>query len=133
MFMERLFNQTNGPLLERYLQFASARDRLLNEDLANVDTPGYQYKDLSESKFVAHLRERAAERAGSAPGSLGFDDIDSEVEKPTAGILFHDKNNRSMETLMSDKAKNGLRYTMAIEILKKQYGQMEMALRERVS
>jgi flagellar basal-body rod protein FlgB len=133
MFIERLMNQTDGPLLERYLQFSAARQKLLNENLANVDVPGYRYKDLSESKFVAHLRERAAERARSAPGSVGFDDIDSDLENPTAGILYHDKNNRSMEKLMSDISKNGMRYTMAIELLKKQYSQMEMALRERVS
>jgi flagellar basal body rod protein FlgB len=37
-----------------------------------------------------------------------------------------------MEQLASDQAKNGLLYTMAIEILKKQFSQMEMALKERV-
>ncbi len=133
MFIERLMNQTSGPLLERYLQFAETRKRLLDENVANISTPGYRYKDLSESKFISHLRERAAERASSAPGSVGFDDIDSDLENPSAGILFHDQNNRSIEKLMSDISKNGMQYTMAIELLKKQYSQMEMALRERVS
>lgn len=133
MFIERLMNQTSGPLLERYLQFAETRKKLLDENLANVDTPGYRYKDLSESKFIAQLRERAAQRDRSAPGSVGFDDIGSDLESPAAGILFHDQNNRSMEKLMSDMSKNGMQYTMAIELLKKQYSQMEMALRERVS
>jgi len=133
MFIDRLMNQTSGPLLERYLKFSEARDKLLKENLANVDVPGYRYKDLSESKFIAHLRERAAQRASSTPGSVGFDDIDSDQENPAAGILFHDQNNRSMEKLMSDISKNGMQYTMAIELLKKQYSQMEMALRERVS
>jgi flagellar basal-body rod protein FlgB len=133
MFLERLMNQTNAPLVERVLHFAAARHNLIAENMANVDVPGYRQKDLSTDKFFALLRDRAARRADSAPGSVGFDDIDAAVENPTAGILFHDQNNRSMERLTADQAKNGLLFTMAIEILKKQFSQMEMALKERVS
>ena len=132
MFIERLMNQTNAPLVERVLEFASARHKLIAENIANVDTPGYRTKDLSEAKFFSMLRDRAATRREVAPGSMGYDDLNVDVENPQAGILFHDRNNRSMERLASDQAKNGLLYTMAIELLKKQFSTMEMALKERV-
>jgi flagellar basal-body rod protein FlgB len=132
MFIERLMNQTNAPLVERVLGFASARHKLIAENIANVDTPGYRTKDLSEAKFFAMLRDRAAARQEAAPGSLAYDGLNVDVENPRAGILFHDRNNRSMEQLASDQAKNGLLYTMAIELLKKQFSTMEMALKERV-
>ena len=132
MFIDRLMNQTNAPLVERVLEFASARHKLIAENIANVDTPGYRTKDLSEAKFFSMLRDRAASRREVAPGSLGYDDLNVDVENPRAGILFHDRNNRSMEQLASDQAKNGLLYTMAIELLKKQFSTMEMALKERV-
>jgi flagellar basal body rod protein FlgB len=38
-----------------------------------------------------------------------------------------------MEQLVSDQAKNGLLYTMAIEILRKQFSSMETALKERIA
>jgi len=133
MFVERLMNQTNAPLVERVLQFAADRHRLIAENMANVDTPGYRQKDLSPAKFFAMLRDRAATRQTSAPGTVTYDDIPSDEDNPNDGILFHDQNNRSMEQLASEQAKNGLLYTMAIEILRKQFGQMEMALKERVS
>jgi flagellar basal-body rod protein FlgB len=132
MFIDRLINQTNAPLVEKVLGFASARHKLIAENIANIDTPGYRQKDLSQAKFFAMLRERAAERRSVGPGSLGYDGLNVDVENPKAGILFHDQNNRSMEQLASDQAKNGLLYTMAIELLKKQFSAMEMALRERV-
>jgi flagellar basal-body rod protein FlgB len=132
MFIDRLMNQTNAPLVERVLEFASARHKLIAENVANVDTPGYRTKDLSEAKFFAMLRDRAAARQEVSPGSMGYDDLNVDVENPRAGILFHDRNNRSMEQLASDQAKNGLLYTMAIELLKKQFSTMEMALKERV-
>ena len=132
MFIERLLNQGNAPLLEQVLKFSAARHKLIAENMANVDTVGYRQKDLSTAKFYALLGDRVKARGESAPGEVGFDDIGVDVDHPTAGILFHDGNNRSMEQLTAEQAKNGMLYTMAIELLKKQYGQMEMALKERV-
>lgn len=133
MFIERLMNQTNAPLVERVLNFAAARQNLIAQNMANVDTPGYRQKDLSEAQFFAMLRDRVARRSDSPPGTTTFADIDAQLEHPTKGILFHDQNNRSMEQLVTDQAKNGMLYTMAIELLRKQFTAMEMALKERVS
>jgi flagellar basal-body rod protein FlgB len=133
MFLERLMNQTNSPLLEQMLQFTEARHRLISENMANVDTAGYQQKDLDVAKFQAMLRDRAAVRDHAAPGTVGFDDVAAEVQNPTRGILFHDGNNRSMERLASDQAKNAMMHNLVVELLRKQYQQMEMALKEKVT
>src|SRR5262245_34773922 len=106
MFIERLLNGGNAPVIEASARFAAARHRLLAENIANVDTPGYVQKDLSLAKFQAMLSERLDERSRSAPGSVSFDDLNAKIENPTAGILFHDRNNRSMEQLMTDGVKN---------------------------
>src|SRR3954453_14275800 len=133
MFIERLLNQGNAPLLEQMLRFTEARHRLLMDNVANVSTPGYRQKDLSTQKFQSALQERVEQRNASPPGSIGFDDVGADVENSNAGILFHDGNNRSMEQLMSDNAKNALLHNMVVELLRKQFGAMEMALKERVT
>lgn len=133
MFIQRLLNQGNAPLLERTLEFTAQRHRLIAENVVNADTPGYVQKDLSLETFRAMLRDRVEARKGAPPGSIGFDDIRAEVEHPQRGILFHDGNNRSMEQLMSDQAKNALLHNMAVELLKKQFASLENALRERIS
>jgi flagellar basal-body rod protein FlgB len=133
MFIERLLNQGNAPLLEQMLRFTEARQKLLTDDVANASTPGFQMKDLDPAKFQEMLAKRVEERDVAAPGTVGFSDISAEVEKPHDSILFHDRNNRSMEELMSDNAKTGLLHNMLVEILRKQYGVMEMALKERVT
>jgi len=84
-------------------------------------------------KFQAMLRNRVEARRNAAPGATSFADIDGELENPERGILFHDGNNRSMEQLMSDQAKNALLHNMVVELLKKQYSAMENALRERAT
>ena len=133
MFLERLMNQTNSPLLEQMLQFTEARHRLIVENMANIDTAGYQQKDLDVGKFQAMLRDRVDVRDRAAPGTVAFDDVAAEVENPAHGILSHDGNNRSAERLASDLAKNGMMHNLVVELLRKQYQQMEMALKEKVT
>ena len=133
MFVERLMNEGNAPLLEQVVKFSAARHKLIAENIANVDTPGYRQKDLSVEKFRASLRERVERRSGLARGSVRFNDIAAELENPTQGILYHDQNNRSMEHLASDLAKNALMHNLAIELLRKQFESLENALRERIT
>jgi flagellar basal-body rod protein FlgB len=132
MFIERLLNQGNAPLLEQMLKFTAARHRLIAENVVNVSTPNYRQKDLSLDKFQEMLSERVGERNRSAPGSVGFSDIEAEIESPTNGILFHDGGNRSMEQLVTDQAKNAMMHNLVVELLRKQYGALESALKERV-
>jgi flagellar basal-body rod protein FlgB len=133
MFIERMLNEGNAPLLEQMLRFTEQRHKLLAENVVNVSTPGYRQKDLSVEKFQHLLAERVETRSRAARGSVGFDDIGVDVEKPNRGILFHDGNNRSMEQLMSDEAKNAMMHNMVVELLRKQFSALESALRERVT
>ena len=133
MFIERLLNQGNAPLLERTLEFTAQRHRLIAENVVNVDTPNYVQRDMSLEKFQSMLRRRVEDRRNGPPGATGFRDIDGELENPERSILFHDGNNRSMEQLMSDQAKNALLHNMVVELLKKQFASLENALKERIS
>jgi flagellar basal-body rod protein FlgB len=130
MLIEGLMNRGNGALLEQVVNFASQRHKLILENIANVDTPNYRQKDLSVEKFNSMLRERVDQRRST--GMASFNDMSSEVENPVRGILFHDRNNRSMEQLATDMAKNAMMHNLAIELLRKQFQQMDMALKERV-
>ena len=132
MFLDRMLNQDSSPLLEQWLQFTEVRERLLADNVANASTPGYRQKDLSLARFQSVLKDRLQERDSSAPGTVSFDDISMDVQQPRS-LLFHDGNNRSMEQLMTDQAKNALMHQLAVELLRQQYSVMEMALRERVS
>src|SRR5208282_437482 len=102
MFLDRLMNQGSAPLLEQWLQFTEARERLLADDVANVSTPHYVEKDLSLPKFQSLLRDRLNLRDSSPPGSVRFEDISMDVQQPRNGMLFHDGSLRSMEQLMTD-------------------------------
>ena len=128
---ERLLNQSNAPVLERLLKFTAVRQKLLAENVVNISTPGYRQKDLSLEKFQGMLRDRLEDRDRGSLGSTSFDDIEAQLENPQRGMLFHDGANRSMEQLMTDQAKNALMHNFVIELLRKQFQTMEMALKDR--
>jgi flagellar basal-body rod protein FlgB len=132
MFLDHLLNQGSSPILEQWLQFTDSRQRLLAEDIVNASTPNYVQKDLSLDQFQNLIWQKIEQQDSSAPGSVRFDDISMDIQHPRRGILFHDGNNRSMEQIMTDQAKNALMHSMAVELLRDQYSVMEMALREKV-
>jgi flagellar basal-body rod protein FlgB len=134
MFIDEIINQGATPVIEQTLKFTSARQHLLEEDVANIDTINYVQKDLSPTKFQQVLRERlAAADEGPRGQDLGnqVGDLGVDVENPHIGIMFHDGNNRSVEELMSAGMKNALTHNLMIELLKKQFATMELALQQK--
>src|SRR5690242_14073420 len=129
MFIERLFNQDSTPVLEKMLQFTADRQKLIAENIVNISTPGYRQKDLSLEKFQSMMQERIEQRDEHPLGDTSFDDVEPEVEEPDRGMLFHDGANRSTEQLMSDQAKNALMHNVAVELLRKQFQTLELALK----
>lgn len=138
MFVNRLLNQGQLPLLEQMVKFTEQRAKLLGEDVTNLSTPNYQNKDLSLDRFQKLLSKEVEHRDRQSPAAAAanddqFEDVETKVEHPSDNILFHDRNNRSVDQLMSDQAQNALMHNMMIELMRKQFSQIQEALREKVS
>ena len=133
MFINRLLNQGPTPLLEQMVNFTEKRARLLGDDIVNLSTPNYQQQDLSIDKFHALLTKSVEKREHAEPGDDAFDEVGVKVVSPSDNIQFHDRNNRSVEQLMSDQAQNALLHNMMIELMRRQFTDIQEALRERVS
>jgi len=133
-----------GPLATaaKVAAFAEARQAVLADNIANIDTPGYKVRDLPVAEFQQALA-RAIEqtRVGGAPlamastrhiriepdGRLTFQPIDRD----DANLLYHDRGNRSIEQEMGEMVKNALVHRVATEVLRKQQETLEAAIREK--
>ena len=138
MFVNRLLNNGSLPLVEQMVKFTEHRQGLLNADVANLTTPNYQNQDLSLDTFQSLLSQQVQRRDQQAPAERAANDnqigdATPAIENPASNILFHDRNNRSVEQLMSDQAQNAMLHNMMIELLRKQFSQIQEALREKVS
>lgn len=133
--IDRLVNGGNIPLLEKMVKFTQARERVLAEDIVNLSTPNYQPKDLDQKKFQQMLRQQVDTGQIRQTRGQAVDEVNEALQGEDANdnILFHDRNNRSVEQLMSDHANNALMHNMMIELLRKQFDGIQSALKERVS
>lgn len=145
MWIERLTASRTTHAVELAAQFAAQRQRVLAENLANIDTPDYHSRRLDPVAFQASLRE-ALEAAGEADqqrlelrGNAQFwTGPDGRVQvrpacEPAPNVLFHDGTNVRLEQLMADTAENSLSYELATNLLRGRFENLLRAIRGRVT
>jgi flagellar basal-body rod protein FlgB len=142
-FLTSLTSRGATPLLERFVAFTEARHRMLVENVANIDTPGYRARQLDAAAFQDELRRAADARRTptDAPrlresrqfrvASDGALEVTPELEPPE-NLLFHDGTNTRVERQMAMLADNGMAHQMAVEMLKGNYDGLVKAIRGRV-
>ncbi len=144
MILENLTNRGAAPALVNLLSFAQQRHRMLAENVANWQTPGYKVKHLDVAGFQRALR-RALDEKGGDPNKpfvvKGHEQFRSgkdgrlqvtPSDRPPQNVLFHDGTNGSIERMMSDLADNAMVHEAASTILKGYWDGMRKAIRGRL-
>jgi flagellar basal-body rod protein FlgB len=132
-----IFNSTTIPLVEQVVNFSQARHNVLAGNIANLDTPGYHVRDLSQEMFQTRLKEALAQRertdtqvsAGGA-AARGPDPL-AGLGKSVNAFLHHDDTNASLEGQVTEIAKNQLQHNVALSILTSQFRLLQAAVSER--
>ncbi len=146
--MNGIFQSSNVVGLEQTLAFTERRHQLLAGNVANMDTPGYQTRDLSVEDFQSSLSEalrmmKASEDAGFG-GAAMSDSLREQLSKQSSQaiektrdtmkeILYHDGSNDSLEHQVTEIAKNQSMHSMATALLRSQFRTMQMAISESVN
>jgi len=133
------------PTLEKMFLFAGARQRLIANNIANIDTPGYQMQDVDPLSFQNALGEAIDQRRrgnGGASGQLDFGrnaqvriQGDRMVLTPTSSgtnILAHDGNDRDLERLMQQLVENATAFRVAADLMRQSRSQLKLAIAQRV-
>jgi flagellar basal-body rod protein FlgB len=83
--LQGLFGSTNIPVLAEVLNFTQARQGVLAGNIANVNTPGYRLRDLSQTAFQEKLKDAIDQaRASGQPLSPGI--VHSEPGDPMRAV-----------------------------------------------
>jgi flagellar basal-body rod protein FlgB len=148
--LSSIFQSTTIPVLEQVVNFTEARHGVLAGNIANLDTPGYQTRDLSPALFQERLKEAVETRREPTPAyaSPGFDvaethrnenrtqrelDAFRKVEESMKSILRHDNSDVSMERQINEIVKNQQQHNLAINIMSAQFRLLRAAITERVA
>ncbi len=110
--------ETNtGRLLERYLDLASYRQRLIAENIANIDTPSYRTQDID---FAVELKR--AVTSENSPKPLPRD-VDGLVQRPDGNDVDVDREGVLL-------AQTQLQYRVGVQLLKTEFHRMLTAINE---
>ncbi|MDG2031670.1 MAG: flagellar basal body protein [Phycisphaerales bacterium] len=134
------------PALEAMARFSAARQRLIADNVANLDTPGYQPLDADPKAFQEQIG-RAIDARRSDPVAAGSGPLTLQNRGPmrqlrggevvldaaalNENLMFHDKNDRNLERIMQDVAENLLAFRAATELMRNRFRTIDLAIRER--
>lgn len=126
-FMDILSTPT-GQMANHMIGFAAARQEVIANNIANIDTPGYRMRDLDIKSFERAL-SRAVNRSQRSnpnggplqlPSVEEIGDSNSRSAADFRGIVFHDDNDRSIEKLTTSMVENYQKQQQAVNILRSQ-------------
>lgn len=141
MILANITNRGATPALVNTLMFTEARQRMLAENIANIQTPGYKTKQLDMAAFQRELRSALQEKGGDPNKPFVVNGTKQFRTRPDGGldvtpttdpahnVLFHDRTNASVERLMSNLARNGMMHEAAVTILKGYFDGVKKAIR----
>jgi flagellar basal-body rod protein FlgB len=139
MFFFDVANSGPIPAMEKMLAYTEGRHRMLTENIANIDTPGYHARQLDFRAFQGALREAIDRRGSGGPlkiqGNQEFGDDScgqlavNPTEEPSENILFHDQTNMRVEREMSTLAENTMMHQIVVSQLKDRFDGLMAAIR----
>lgn len=151
--LSSIFQSSTIPVLEQVVNFTEARHGVLAGNVANLDTPGYQTRDLSPQLFNEKLKEALDARKqpiqsydsydsrsldmeaadGSHTDEIGDVAAFSKVKDSMKSILRHDGDDVSMEQQVNEIMKNQQQHNLAVNIMSAQFRLLRAAITERVA
>jgi len=139
---------TNGgaiSVLERLMQFASARHELIANNIANISTPDFRPTDVSVEGFQTQLQSAIdaqretphAHRGGlplkdSTQVRVHDDALELRPDPTGENILFHDGNDRDPERLVQDLVENMTAFRIAAQFMRREFSLLNTAISERL-
>jgi flagellar basal-body rod protein FlgB len=109
-------------LVARLLDVTSMRHRVIAQNVANVNTPGYRRLEVSFEQALARQLE------------AGFDeipDLKAKVVEASGGIERHDGNNVDVDAEMGRLQKNTLLFSVYSQVLALKMSAMRSAISGR--
>ncbi len=107
-------------MLGRLLDMAQTRHSAISQNLANVDTPGYQRLEVT---FEESLGRTISGSAGRKP-----EDFQPVIRRTAGGAQRADGNNVDVDMEIGDLNQNALLYQTYVQVLATQLAQMRAAI-----
>ncbi len=126
-----IFDKVNVPLFDRMLDGSAARQRTIAENISNINTPGYQTKDVDFTELLNAKTSkletlRSDYRHIPIGGSSSSENI--VIERDNSQILESGVNNVDIDKEMVKTAENQLYYSATSRITAAKFKSLHKAI-----
>lgn len=123
-------------LLERSLDASSLRQKVLSNNIANIDTPNFKRSDVSFQQALQDalsgdtLVGRTTDPRHMQIGTSNLDDVHPTVFQEDKTSLRIDGNNVDIDAEMTNLAENQILYNAMTQELNSKFGLLKYAINE---
>ena len=135
MFLDKVvFNKTKVPVLTAVLDVTQLRQRVIADNIANVETQGYRQKSVRFQEYLEAFVGRSGvtgrETEGrhmTIPGLMGA----PEVYEPESSVNDSGLNNVDVDREMTDLAENHLFFNAGQRLISRQFDGLRKSITGR--
>lgn len=127
--MSGIFNDPVYTVLEKVMDGCMLRNRVMANNIANANTPGYKRSAVSfENELIGILGDDGPALPGAARKEL--EAFEPAVELDTVTASRYDGNNVNIDQEMAELSKNTIKFSLAAELMKKKLGMLRYVITE---
>jgi len=138
MILERLFQKSGIQIMKKNLDAASLKQRTIASNLANLNTPGYQRKDVVfQEKLQESLNDQMSSGRVTNPKHIPItgstvNSINPKIVTDTSSDLASGVNNVDIDQEMAELAKNQMNFAATATIIARRFRGLKAAIKGRV-
>lgn len=118
--------------LEKSLDYSTAKNRTISNNIANVDTPNYKAKSVVFKNVLANTMNESAQTKRTHPKHFSFQENadQSYVIRENKHTMYnHNGNNVDIDQEMAELAKNQIYYQAIVDRLNGKFRNIENVIR----
>lgn len=107
-------------IIEVGIRAEGLRQKAIANNVANLKTPGYRRIDVKFKELLADALKSSE--------TINLNDIEAQIFQPKQAPVKSNGNDVNLETEIGEMVKNTLHHTTYIQLLRKKYQQMQLAM-----
>jgi len=136
MIKNFLFKNTNIPVLSKGLDVYALRHKVISGNIANVQTPGYQRKEVQfEDELRNAIQNKITGRKTNSKhfpiGGKSFSEVNPRISNDSSSENVSGENNVDIDKEIVDQVKNELRFLYGSRMLSKNFATLRASIKGR--
>ncbi|HEX7510203.1 MAG TPA: flagellar basal body rod protein FlgB [Chitinivibrionales bacterium] len=137
MLGDQMFDKTPIPVLMKSLDASMLRSRVIANNIANINTPGYQRVEVSFEDALRKALDKSTVQGARTDdkhlpiGNMDLSGVNAKAYKPLDPTLASGVNNVDIDKEMADLAQTQIQFNFSVKFAKSQYNKLNASIQAK--